>query len=105
MGWLESCCSHPVSPAPGAIVLTWDSGLQSRYLADGRVEASAIDDLWEPPHSSVSRGGAARQGLGVGVDVGEGVAPGVAVPAGVGLTIGMGVGVGVASSMPLGSFL
>jgi hypothetical protein len=103
MGWLESCYSHPFSPASGAIILTWDPGLQSCCLGEGRAEASAIDDLWEPPRNSVSGGEAACQGVGIGVDVGEGVAPGVAVPAGVGLTIG--VGVGVASSLPLGSFL
>ena len=102
MGWLESCCSHPFSPASGAIILTWDPGLQSCCLAEGRAEASAIDDLWEPLVTQ-SREERPCQGVGIGVDVGEGVAPGVAVPAGVGLTIGMGVG--VASSLPLGSFL
>jgi hypothetical protein len=102
MGWLEPCCSYPLSPASRAIEVTWDSHLQSYYLADNRVEASAIVDLWG---TFVAQSGEerSRQPLGVGVAVGKGVTLGVAVPAGVGLAIGMGVG--VASSLPLGSFL
>lgn len=46
MGRLESRGSNPISPASGTIVLIRDSGFQSCYLADGRVEALAIDDLW-----------------------------------------------------------
>ena len=48
MGWLESCCSHPVSPASGATGTNLRFRSSVLFLSGRPRRSSAIDDLCAP---------------------------------------------------------